>query len=114
LNVNQRIEKKLKQDPSQTWSDLATGESRLEFCDMSDYGLIILARNNWPSFDHIFRSRSEFERHMTSVSRLRNSVKHSRDVDQVERLSGEAGIIWFRRILDVKPEPAESETLAPG
>lgn len=112
-NVKQRIEKKLSQDPSKSWSDFATSESRLEFCDLSDYGLIILARNNWPSFDHIFRSRSEFERHMTSVSRLRNSIKHSRTVDMVERLAGEAGILWFQRIIIGETESPTSDATSP-
>jgi hypothetical protein len=113
-NVKQRIEQHLVRYPDLSWANFASGESRLAFCDMSDYGLIILARNNWPAFTPIFKSRNELERHLTSVTRLRNSVKHGRAIDLVERLSGEAGILWLRRALDIDIASSDTEEPIPG
>jgi len=103
--VKTRIQEHLSRHPNRSWHDYASGRSRLDFCDISDYETIILAKTNWSLFEPVFRKRGEFERHMSSVRRFRNSIKHSRKVDTVERLNGEAGILWLRRAFG---EPAES------
>ena len=76
-----------------------THRDRLDFCDFSDYARIILQRNVWPSFESVFMRRGEFERHITSLRRYRNSLKHGREIEPVEHLAGGAAIIWFERAI---------------
>ena len=111
--VATRVNQYLKQHPHQSAADFSSGRRLLDFCDLSDYLPIIVSKRNWPTFDDLFQSKFEVERHLTAVQRWRNSVKHGREEDLVERLTGEAGILWFQRVLDqtVEPaEPAETET----
>ncbi len=111
--VKQRIEGELARNPGKSWSDYATGRSRLDFCDVSDYETIIQTRINWPLFESTLKSRGEFQRHMSAVRRFRNSVKHGRPTDPVERLSGEAGILWLRRAFNIQPDEPEPVTPPP-
>ena len=46
---------------------------------------------------------------MPAVRRLRNGVKHGREIDIVERLGGEAGILWLRKALGVSEKTDEKE-----
>lgn len=108
-DVKGRIRDHLSRHPDKSWSDYAAGRSRLDFCDMSDYETIIEIGDNWPLFEEIFRSRGEFERHMSAVRRFRNSVKHGREIGRVERLSGEAGLLWLRDALGMDEETPEED-----
>lgn len=108
--VEARIADDIKKHPGTSIHDFPPGRRRLDFCDMSDYQIIILDGGNWPIFDNTFISRYEFERHMSAVVRFRNGIKHGCDVHQVERLTGEAGIIWLNEALGVK-KPAQQTAL---
>ena len=108
--VKQRINDYLTLHPEKSWADYTTGRSRLDFCDVSDYEKIIITKSNWALFEPLFRNRNEFERHMSAVRRLRNSVKHGRPIDEVERLTGEAGLLWLRRAFNLAPASATEPT----
>ncbi len=110
-SVKRRIDDVISRNPAKSWQDYATTRSRLNFCDMPDYEAIILAKPNWPVFDSVLGRRGEVERHLAAVRRLRNSVMHGRDIDEVERLSGEAGILYLRRAVKAaQPTREEPET----
>lgn len=102
--VKARIQDHLSRHPDKSAANYATGRSRLDFCDVSDYETVIIMKANWPLFEPVFRRRGEFERHMSAFRRFRNSVKHGREIDMVERLSGEAGILWLRKALGAYEE----------
>ena len=76
-----------------------THRTRLNYCDFSDYQQIISQNTAWPAFQTIFQRRTEFERHVTSVRRFRNALKHGRDIEPVERLAGHAGILWLENAI---------------
>ena len=97
--VKERINATLSVHPERSWADYASGLSRLAFCDVSDYEMIVVSKANWPHFEPVFLRRGEFERHISAIRRFRNSVKHGREIDEVERLGAEAGLLWFRRVL---------------
>ena len=99
--IKDRIDQQISLHPEQSWQDYATGKSRLAFCDVSDYEVIVCTKANWPLFEGDFgKQRGEFERHISAVRRFRNSVKHSRPIDEVEKMGAEAGLLWFQRVLD--------------
>jgi len=116
-SIKERINHLLSVRPEKSWQDYAAGKSRLAFCDVSDYETIVLAKANWPLFKGDFGKRGEFERHISAVRRFRNTVKHGRPVDEVEKMGAEAGLLWFQRVLDaIAPVslPEEPATAEPG
>lgn len=82
------------------------GKSRtralLDLCDFSDYERLIFQKNLWPSFSTVFNHRSDCERHLIALRRFRNTLKHGRDLDGVERLTGTAAMIWLEGALGIK------------
>ena len=97
--VRKRLQLQQALHPRGDRAPQVTHRDRLDFCDFSDYARIVLQRNVWPSFASVFMRRGEFERHITSLRRYRNSLKHGREIEPVEHLAGGAAIIWFERAI---------------
>ena len=97
--VSARMDEQAARHPRAGGHDLVTHRTRLNYCDFSDYQQIVSQRNTWPAFEPIFLRRSEFERHITSARRLRNALKHLRDIEPVERLAGQAAILWLEKAI---------------
>ncbi len=98
--VDRHVAAALKREPGKTEADFAAGRARLPLCDLGGYESIVSKKANWPYFEHVFRSREDFLRHMTAVRELRNAVKHLREPSLVERLNGEAGLVWLGDSID--------------
>jgi len=75
-------------------------EEKVQFLDVMDYSTIITNAKNWEHFKSIFSSKSEVEKHIYSISNYRNALKHVRGMDEVTRKSGEAALIWFKKIFE--------------
>jgi len=73
-------------------------EERLNLVDIMDYLKIIMV--NWTLFRNIFVSKSELEKHFLSINNYRNSIKHVKEMDVVDKKSGEAATLWFKKIFD--------------
>ncbi|MDE0073454.1 MAG: DUF4268 domain-containing protein [Gammaproteobacteria bacterium] len=97
--VHKRLQLEQMLHPRGDGAPQVTHRDRLDFCDFSDYAQIILQRNVWPSLEPVFTRRGEFERHATSLRRYRNGLKHGREIETVDHLSGGAAIIWFERAI---------------
>lgn len=97
--VARRLEDVEKLHPRGDGGRHITNRRRLDFCDFSDYEKVILQKNSWPAFEIWFSRRGEFGRHITSARRYRNALKHGRDIEPVERLNGQAAILWLERAI---------------
>jgi hypothetical protein len=62
-----------------------------------DYSKVILS--NWTVFSGVFQSKSELEKHFLGLKNHRNSVKHRRELNAVEKRVGEAAVLWFHGVL---------------
>ena len=71
----------------------------LSFADLRDLEKIIKSKNKWLFFERRFRNKSDLAYRFTQVVNLRNAVRHSRQIDEFTRADGEAGTIWFEKIL---------------
>jgi hypothetical protein len=69
----------------------------MTFLDIMDYCKIILS--NWDVFGKFFGSKGEVEKHMLALKNYRNQVKHSRELNEVDKRTGEAAVLWFEKIL---------------
>ena len=97
--VKKRLQEQHALHPRGDRARRVTHRDRLDLCDFSDYARIILQRNVWPSFEPAFMRRGEFERHITSLRRYRNGLKHGREIETVDHLAGRAAIIWLERAI---------------
>lgn len=71
---------------------------RITFLDIMDYAKIILS--NWQVFGQHFGSKNEVEQHFRAFKNYRNPIKHSRDLNEVDKKTGEASVLWFENILN--------------
>ncbi|MEA2876842.1 MAG: hypothetical protein QOF14_2038 [Hyphomicrobiales bacterium] len=72
---------------------------KLEFCDLRDLEAIILNKTLWPTFRSRFLNQDTLANKFSQIAELRNGLRHSRTVDEVSLKEGEAGIIWFEKVL---------------
>jgi hypothetical protein len=104
-HVNQkafdRIEGAAKRNPSIDPQECAQLAKRLEYCDLRELQDIILSKASWPLFEPHFASASKeiLMGKFAQLAELRNTIRHSRAVDEITRKEGEAAILWFSKIL---------------
>jgi CheY-like chemotaxis protein len=97
--VKKRIKEQIKKFPWLKPSPDETSFNKWDFCDVGDYLKIIL--KNWNLFSELFAHKEGLSQHFNNFSSVRNSVKHNREMNEVESKLGEASIIWFSRTLGI-------------
>lgn len=60
---------------------------------------MILNKMLWPRFQGRFESKVVLEKRFDQLAELRNGIRHSRFVDDITRMEGEAAILWFGKLL---------------
>ena len=97
--VKHRISLILKKNPSDTLQNYNSFSSRIEHFDVSEYLEIIVSKANWNMFEYIFNDKNQLQIRFNQFGTLRNGIRHSRSVNEIEQLDGEASIKWFNSIL---------------
>jgi hypothetical protein len=86
-------------------------DTRLSLCQFSDYPKIIAA--NWALFEDVFGQEAKFAQHQRAVTEARNALAHNRPLNNVDRASAEAGLLWLeaclRHVQIVDDEEDETE-----
>lgn len=72
---------------------------RLEFADLRELQEAITSKATWPRFEPRFINKEILNTKFGQLADLRNSIRHSRSVDEIARKEGEAAVIWFRQML---------------
>lgn len=81
-------------------SDLS---SLIDYADLRELQDVILNRSIWATFEDIFDNKSMTEWKFDQLARIRNAIRHSRPLDKITQLEGEAAITWFMAMLtDIK------------
>ena len=99
-NINDKIEKKKKENPALIRSTENDPQYLLQFGELRELEGIITVRNNWTLVEHIFGTKDNLTIEFNNLSGIRNPIRHSRDVDKASLLKGEAAIIWFNQQLN--------------
>lgn len=94
--VKRKIDEHLRAHPYDA-GGLATAEAKSSYLDVMDYAKII--STNWELFEEQFHSRGELDRHFLALKNYRNSIKHNRELNPVEKRTGEAAVLWFEGVL---------------
>lgn len=98
--VKQRINQTLKKRPDQNMLDFNSFTKRIEFFDMREYQEIICSKINWPLFQDKFNNnQNDLQIRFSQLATVRNGIRHSRSITEIERLDGEVSIKWFNAVL---------------
>ena len=73
----------------------------LEYSDLQELKDIILSKSNWQQFSSTFPSKEEVAKRFDQLANMRNSIRHSRTVDEITRKDGEASLLWFEKVKPV-------------
>ena len=97
-NIEKRIQSKAKKSAI-TGEQYSTLEGRLEYADLRELEGIVTNRGLNPMFASRFGTNEMLAKRFDQLAELRNATRHTRTVDEVTRLEGEAAIRWFQQIL---------------
>lgn len=97
--ADERIQRSIRQNPALDADHYRTMAGKLEFCDLREIQDVIVGKAGWPAFQSAFASKEGLNTKFTQLAELRNGIRHSRTVDEVTRMEGEAAIKWFGQIL---------------
>ena len=87
---------------------------RLEYCDLRELQDTILSKAIWSEFEKCFANKETLMAKFGQLVELRNSIRHSRTVDEVTRKEGEAAILWFGQVLKKGPTAMPEEPYDPA
>jgi hypothetical protein len=96
--VQEKISGVVRRDPS-TAAGLKSLDAQLHYTDFRDLQDIVTAKVLWPRFEQVFGTKEGFNARCTQLAELRNTIRHSRPLNDVTRMDGEAALRWFSRIL---------------
>ena len=77
-----------------------TLKGNLEYCDLRELQDTITSKKIWPEFQSRFSNKETLRGKFDQLAELRNSIRHSRTVDEVTRMEGEASLLWFKEVLE--------------
>lgn len=97
--VQLRVISDLRKKPDLSENDYENLSARIEFFDFSEYQDIIVSKPNWELFSDIFKSKRDLSIRFNQLSTLRNGIRHSRKVSEIEQMDGEVAIKWFKTVL---------------
>ena len=66
---------------------------------MRDLQEVIVSRGLWPRFEPRFANKDNVQIKFGQLAELRNSIRHSRSVDEITRKKRASGDLWFTQVL---------------
>ncbi|MBV7440051.1 DUF262 domain-containing protein [Weeksellaceae bacterium TAE3-ERU29] len=97
--VNRRIESDIKKKATAKIEDYNNFNKRIEFFDLTEYLDVITSKNNWDKFSNLFKDKNNLNHRFDQLRTLRNGIRHSRSISEIEQMDGEVAIKWFKSIL---------------
>jgi hypothetical protein len=98
--VSERIAKALRKNAALDADLYKTLPGQLEYFDLREVQDTIMAGSLWPKFEPLFKNKETLTGKFGQLAELRNSIRHSRSIDEVVRKEGEAAIAWFGKVLE--------------
>lgn len=98
-NAQQRIQRALRKNASLDTERYDHAEGVLEYFDLREIQDTILSKTLWERFTDRFKNKETLAQKFSQLAELRNSIRHSRAVDDITRKEGEAALAWFEKVL---------------
>ena len=93
--VEERIAKDNRNSPGRSGIRSDDVRAKLNFCDVSDYEVIISRNDNWQHFVSVFNNKDDCRRMLRDFSEFRAAVKHIRDISPILDHKAHAAILWL-------------------
>ena len=107
--ISERLRAAAKRNPALDAELYETLDGILEYADLRELQDTITNRALWPLFENAFGTKELLGTRFQQFADLRNSIRHSRTVDEITRTDGEAAILWFQQILNkLERDPLEN------
>lgn len=100
LKVDERVSRATKKNAAFDADYYQTLTGKLEYFDLRELQEIITNKALWESFEPRFTNKETLVFKFDQLAELRNSIRHSRTVDEITRKEGEAAILWFKQVLN--------------
>jgi hypothetical protein len=97
--VEDRLRSAARKNPALDLGHYQALVGKLEYCDLRELQDTISSKPLWSAFDARFGSKEMLATRFGQLSELRNGIRHTRTVDQVTRMDGEAALLWFQQVL---------------
>jgi hypothetical protein len=97
--VQERLTDAARRNPGRIRPDEAKLAERLVYCDFRDLQDVLTSKDLWQEFEPLFGTKEGLNHRCGQLAQLRNTIRHSRPVDQVTRKDGEAALHWFAEVL---------------
>ena len=97
--INERLQSATKRNPALDTNRYQTVAGKLEYADLRELQDTITNRVLWTLFEGMFGSKDILGTRFQQFAELRNSIRHSRTVDEITRRDGEVSLLWFEQIL---------------
>jgi hypothetical protein len=97
--VEERISSAIKKNPALEAESFQFLDRKLEFFDLREIEQVIVSIALWPRFEPRFASKEALSMKFNQLAELRNGIRHSRTVDEITRMEGEASLLWFNQVL---------------
>ena len=97
--VEERVQADLKRSPGRDAGHYEALAGKLEFADLRELQDTLTNKALWPLFSGRFANKEHLVNRFGQLAGLRNGIRHSRKVDEVTRMDGEAAVLWFEQVL---------------
>ena len=71
---------------------------KLEYADLRELQDTVTNKTLTPMFQPYFPNKEIFLKRFDQLAELRNGIRHSRSVNEVTRMEGEAALVWFQQV----------------
>lgn len=97
--INGRIDRERRKNPVIFENGKNNPSFWMQFSDLQELQQIITSKVTWSAFEPLFMSKEKVTSEFNDLANLRNGIRHSREVDRVTQMKGEASMLWFKQQL---------------
>lgn len=99
--ISYAIEREEKKNPALVSSNRESPEYLIQFTDLQELQAVFTAKSNWEGVKQLFGTKENLTSEFNNLSGLRNTIRHSRLLDEITLLKGQAAIKWFMMQLSI-------------
>ena len=99
--VDDRVHAAMRKNPGLDAGYCATLAGKLEYADLRELQDTLTNKALSPLFEAQFANKELLAKRFDQLAELRNGIRHSRQVDEVTRMEGEASVFWFEQVLAI-------------
>jgi hypothetical protein len=96
--IDERIQTAAKKNAALDANRFSTLAGKLEYADLRELEATITSKALWARFEARFVNKETLLKRFGQLAELRNGIRHSRSVDEITSMEGEAAILWFQQV----------------